>query len=79
MKRYNSSLQHACEVTMESQLSHSSSRDLPDYQALQNEGWTLQLIAGDYCVGWKGSHEAVFQWQDGIWRRLTGLSSERAA
>jgi hypothetical protein len=48
----------------------------PNFELLRRNGWSLNMISGPYCVVWKGSDEAVFQWRDGSWQRISGRGTQ---
>jgi hypothetical protein len=44
----------------------------PNFELLRRSGWSVNSIAGPYCVAWRGRDEVVFQWREGSWRRVGG-------
>jgi hypothetical protein len=47
----------------------------PNFELLRRSGWSVNSIAGPYCVAWRGRDEVVFQWREGNWQRLGGRGS----
>ena len=44
----------------------------PNFELLRRSGWSVNTIAGSYCVAWRGRDEVVFQWREGNWQRVGG-------
>lgn len=44
----------------------------PNVELLRRHGWSVNVLAGPYCVAWRGSNEVIFVWRDGAWQRLGG-------
>jgi hypothetical protein len=44
----------------------------PNVELLRRNGWSVNSIAGPYCVAFRGRDEVVFRWQDGAWQRVGG-------
>lgn len=44
----------------------------PNVELLRRSGWSVNSIAGAYCVAWRGRDEVVFEWRDGDWQRVGG-------
>ena len=49
------------------------SRDTePNVELLRRLGWSLNSVAGRYCVAWRGRDEVVFEWREESWERVGG-------
>ena len=44
----------------------------PNFELLRRSGWSLNSVAGSYCVAWRGRDEVVFEWREDNWRRVSG-------
>lgn len=51
----------------------------PNFELLRRAGWSVNTIAGAYCLAWRGRDEVVFQWRDGGWLRVGGRGVGEAA
>lgn len=47
----------------------------PNFELLRRAGWSVNSIAGRYCVAWRGRDEVVFQWHHDHWQRVGGRGS----
>ncbi len=51
------------------------SRDTePNVELLRRLGWSVNSVAGRYCVAWRGSNEVVFEWRSEGWERISERS-----
>ena len=50
----------------------------PNFELLRRAGWSINNVAGPYCVAWRGRDEVVFQWRESGWLRVgsRGITSE---
>ena len=53
----------------------SARDDIPNVELLRSCGWSVNQIAGRYCVAWRGHDEVVFEWRDGGWLRVGARGS----
>ncbi|HEY2909590.1 MAG TPA: hypothetical protein VGI99_05055 [Gemmataceae bacterium] len=49
-----------------------ASESEPNFELLRRHGWSVNAIAGTYCVAWRGRDEVVFEWTADGWRRIGG-------
>jgi hypothetical protein len=47
----------------------------PNVELLRRLGWSVNAMAGSYCVAWRGQDEAVFQWHGNGWHCICGRGS----
>ncbi len=46
----------------------------PNIELLRRLGWSVASAYGRYCVAWRGSDDAVFEWRSGNWHGVEGRS-----
>jgi hypothetical protein len=44
----------------------------PNVELLRRVGWSVNSVAGRYCVAWRGRDEVVFEWRGDNWERVIG-------
>lgn len=50
----------------------------PNFELLRRNGWSVNAIAGTYCVAWRGRVEAIFEWRGDGWQRIGGGPADEA-